>query len=86
MNNFSAGRGFLAGDSAHIHTPAGRARNEHGHPGRLYNFASKIALVIRGANEELLETYNEERLENAKRLLNTTDRFFGFAAGTHSTS
>jgi hypothetical protein len=38
--------------------------------------------VIRGANEELLETYNEERLENAKRLVNTTDRFFGFAAGT----
>src|SRR5215813_11759472 len=47
-----------------------------------YNLAWKIALVIRGANNKLLETYNEERLENAKRLVNTTDRFFGFAACT----
>jgi len=48
-----------------------------------YNLAWKIALAIRGkADAKLLETYNEERLENAKHLLKTTDRFFGFAAGT----
>jgi 2-polyprenyl-6-methoxyphenol hydroxylase-like FAD-dependent oxidoreductase len=82
VNRFSAGRGFLAGDSAHIHTPAGAQGMNTGIQDG-YNLAWKLALVIRGqAGERLLETYNEERLENAKRLLRTTDRFFGFAAGT----
>ena len=82
VNKFSAGRGFLAGDSAHIHTPAGAQGMNTGIQDG-YNLAWKIALVIRGkANEKLLETYNEERLENAKHLLQTTDRLFGFAAGT----
>lgn len=30
----------------------------------------------------ILDTYNEERLPNAKRLLGTTDRMFNLAAGT----
>lgn len=48
-----------------------------------YNLAWKMALVIRNETDErLLETYNEERLENARRLLKTTDRIFEFAAGT----
>ena len=42
-----------------------------------YNLAWKLALVLRGdANARILDTYNEERVENAKRLLETTDRFF----------
>jgi hypothetical protein len=46
-----------------------------------YNLAWKLAYVLGGmADERLLETYNEERLENAKRLLQTTDRFFDFGA------
>jgi 2-polyprenyl-6-methoxyphenol hydroxylase-like FAD-dependent oxidoreductase len=81
-NKFSAGRGFLAGDSAHVHTPAGAQGMNTGIQDG-YNLAWKMALVIRGqAGEKLLETYNEERLENAKHLLKTTDRFFSFAAGT----
>ncbi len=48
-----------------------------------YNLAWKIALVLQDkAAVTLLETYNEERLENAKHLLKTTDRLFEFAAGT----
>src|SRR5262245_44896340 len=82
VNKFSAGRGFLAGDSAHIHTPAGAQGMNTGIQDG-YNLAWKLALVIRRqSGERLLETYNEERLENARRLLSTTDRFFGFAAGT----
>ena len=82
VNKFSAGRGFLAGDSAHIHTPAGAQGMNTGIQDG-YNLAWKLALVIRRqATEKLLESYNEERLENAKHLLNTTDRFFAFAAGT----
>jgi 2-polyprenyl-6-methoxyphenol hydroxylase-like FAD-dependent oxidoreductase len=82
VSRFSAGRCFLAGDSAHIHTPAGAQGMNTGIQDG-YNLAWKLALVIRGkADERLLETYNEERLENAKHLLKTTDRLFGFAAGT----
>jgi 2-polyprenyl-6-methoxyphenol hydroxylase-like FAD-dependent oxidoreductase len=81
-NKFSAGRGFLAGDSAHVHTPAGAQGMNTGIQDG-YNLAWKIALAIRrNADATLLDTYNEERLENAKHLLKTTDRFFGFAAGT----
>jgi hypothetical protein len=44
-----------------------------------YNLAWKLALVLRGkADEKLLESYNEERLENAKNLTETTDRMFQF--------
>src|SRR5499426_852024 len=82
VNKFNAGRGFVAGDSAHVHTPAGAQGMNTGIQDG-YNLAWKLALVIRGpADQKLLESYNEERLENAKHLLNTTDRFFAFAAGT----
>jgi hypothetical protein len=48
-----------------------------------YNLAWKLAFVIKGAAaESLLDTYNEERLANAKRLLDTTDRMFELAAGS----
>ena len=50
-----------------------------------YNLAWKLAEVInRGAPESLLETYNEERLPNAKMLNATTDRFFGLVASPKS--
>ena len=81
VDKFSDGRCFLAGDAAHIHTPAGGQGMNTG-IGDAYNLAWKIAFVLRGkANEFLLDTYNTERLENAKRLLETTDRAFTF--GTH---
>jgi 2-polyprenyl-6-methoxyphenol hydroxylase-like FAD-dependent oxidoreductase len=83
VNKFSEGRCFVAGDAAHIHSPAGAQGMNTGIQDA-YNLAWKLALVIKGqADEKLLETYNEERLENAKRLLETTDRFFEFAAGSN---
>ena len=46
-----------------------------------YNLAWKIAAVLKNdAGLKLLNTYNEERLPNAHRLLQTTDRLFQFAA------
>ena len=72
---------FLAGDAGHVHSPAGAQGMNTGIQD-VYNLAWKLALVIRGvANEKLLETYNEERLTNADRLLKTTDRMFELAAG-----
>ena len=82
VEKFSSGRCFLAGDAAHIHTPAGGQGMNTGIQDA-YNLAWKLALVLRGAaGERILETYNEERLPNAKRLLQTTDRMFNLAAGT----
>src|SRR5215204_20736 len=80
VNKFSNGRCFLAGDSAHIHTPAGAQGMNTGIQDG-YNLAWKLAFVLRGkASLSLLETYDEERSANAKRLLQTTDRIFDFGA------
>jgi 2-polyprenyl-6-methoxyphenol hydroxylase-like FAD-dependent oxidoreductase len=80
VNKFSEGRGFVAGDAAHIHSPAGgQGMNTGIQDG--YNLAWKLAFVLRGkAGARILETYNEERLENAKHLVETTDRIFEFGA------
>ncbi len=82
VEKFSSGRCFLAGDSAHIHTPAGGQGMNTGIQDA-YNLAWKLALVLKGAaRERILDSYNEERLPNARRLLQTTDRMFNLAAGT----
>jgi 2-polyprenyl-6-methoxyphenol hydroxylase-like FAD-dependent oxidoreductase len=77
---FSQGRCFLAGDAAHIHSPAGGQGMNTGIQDA-YNLAWKLAFVLQGkALASLLDTYNEERVANAKRLLQTTDQFFEVAA------
>ncbi|MGI8638461.1 MAG: FAD-dependent monooxygenase [Pyrinomonadaceae bacterium] len=82
VERFSEGRCFLAGDSAHVHTPAGGQGMNTGIQDA-YNLAWKLAFVLqKKADAKILETYNEERLENAKNLLGTTDRMFNLAAGT----
>lgn len=81
VDKFSVGRCFLAGDAAHIHSPAGAQGMNTGIQDG-YNLAWKLALVLKGkASGELLNTYNEERLPNADALMKTTDRFFGLVAG-----
>ena len=81
VDKFNDGRCFLAGDAAHIHTPAGGQGMNTG-IGDAYNLAWKLAFVVQGkADESLLDTYNSERLEIAKRLLETTDRAFEFGTG-----
>lgn len=79
-NKFKQGRCFLAGDSAHIHTPAGAQGMNTGIQDA-YNLAWKLATVIKaGGDEKILDTYDFERVENAKHLLSTTDRIFNLAA------
>ena len=76
VNQFSVGRCFVAGDAAHIHSPAGAQGMNTGIQDG-YNLAWKLALVLRGeASPRILDTYNEERVEVAERLLETTDRMF----------
>ncbi len=80
VDKFSVGRCFLAGDAAHIHSPAGAQGMNTGIQDG-YNLAWKLAFVLKGkASGELLTTYNEERLPNAETLTKTTDRFFGLVA------
>lgn len=46
-----------------------------------YNLAWKLALVLNaGSSLEILNTYNEERLPNARQLVRSTDRFFQLGA------
>lgn len=81
-NSFANGRCFIAGDAAHIHTPAGGQGMNTGIQDA-YNLAWKLAYTIRGkVNAVVLQTYNTERAENARHLLQTTDRMFDMMAGT----
>ena len=75
-DHFREGNVFLAGDSAHIHSPAGGQGMNTGLQDA-YNLAWKLAMVIKEyAKPSLLETYNEERLPFAKWLIQFTDRGF----------
>ena len=78
-SHFRAGRCFLLGDAAHIHSPVGAQGMNTGLQDA-YNLAWKLALVVKeNARTALLDSYEEERLPIAQRLLNTTDRGFRLA-------
>ncbi|GEO04868.1 oxygenase [Adhaeribacter aerolatus] len=73
---FYEGRCFIAGDAAHIHSPAGGQGMNTGLQDA-YNLAWKLALVINGtAPPDLLHSYQTERLPVARTLVSTTDRVF----------
>lgn len=75
-STFRAGRCFIAGDAAHIHSPVGAQGMNTGLQDA-YNLAWKIAFVLKGrAGEQLLDTYTEERIRVAKNLVRTTDNAF----------
>ena len=58
---FREGRCFIAGDAAHIHSPAGGQGMNTGIQDA-YNLAWKLALVVRGASpDSLLDSYSIER-------------------------
>lgn len=83
VNKFVKGRCFLAGDAAHVHTPAGGQGMNTGIQDA-YNLGWKLALVLKGqANASLLDTYDQERLENAQNLVESTDRMFELEAGSN---
>lgn len=78
-DHFRRGRAFLVGDAAHIHSPAGGQGMNTG-IGDAINLAWKLAAVLAGrAPEELLDSYEAERICFARRLVATTDRVFTFA-------
>jgi 2-polyprenyl-6-methoxyphenol hydroxylase-like FAD-dependent oxidoreductase len=75
-SRFRERRCFLLGDAAHIHSPVGAQGMNTGLQDA-YNLAWKLALVVKGqADVRLLDSYEEERVPVARRLLETTDRAF----------
>jgi 2-polyprenyl-6-methoxyphenol hydroxylase-like FAD-dependent oxidoreductase len=73
---FRAGRAFLLGDAAHVHSPVGGQGMNTG-IGDAVNLAWKLAAVLKdGAADSLLDTYEPERIGFARRLVATTDRVF----------
>lgn len=68
VSRYRVGRVFLAGDAAHVHSPAGGQGMNTGIQDA-YNLGWKLAAVLRGAPESLLDTYEEERLPVAADVL-----------------
>jgi 2-polyprenyl-6-methoxyphenol hydroxylase-like FAD-dependent oxidoreductase len=77
-DTFRRGRAFLLGDAAHIHSPVG-AQGMNTGIGDAVNLSWKLASVLAGSRDDLLDTYVAERIAFARRLVATTDRAFTLA-------
>lgn len=74
VRDYSRGRVFLAGDAAHIHSPAGGQGMNTGMQDA-FNLAWKLALVIEGAAKpSLLDSYSPERTAVGDRVLKNAGR------------
>src|SRR5260370_12352906 len=81
--HFRAGRVFLAGDAAHIHSPAGAQGMNTGIQDAV-NLGWKLAQILRGGTDPaLLDTYEAERAPIGKMVLRFTDRAFTIATSTN---
>jgi 2-polyprenyl-6-methoxyphenol hydroxylase-like FAD-dependent oxidoreductase len=75
--SYRRGRVLLAGDAAHIHSPAGGQGMNTGMMDA-HNLAWKLALVADGrAPDALLDTYGQERVPVASSVLGFTDKLTG---------
>jgi 2-polyprenyl-6-methoxyphenol hydroxylase-like FAD-dependent oxidoreductase len=73
-DHFRVGRVFLAGDAAHVHSPAGGVGMNTSVQDS-YNLGWKFGQVLlHGAPDSLLDTYEDERLPVAAHVLNYTTR------------
>lgn len=73
VDPMQVGRVFAAGDAAHIHSPTGGQGITTGMQDAA-NLAWKLDRVLSGAPVELLDTYSEERVPQAREVLAETDR------------
>ncbi|MFF8829499.1 FAD-dependent monooxygenase [Streptomyces sp. NPDC015131] len=70
---FQRGRVFLAGDAAHVHSPAGGQGMNNGLQDA-HNLGWKLAAVLRGHSPaSLLLGYGPERTETTRRIVRDTD-------------
>jgi len=76
---YRRGRVFLAGDAAHVHTPAGAQGLNTGIQDA-YNLGWKLGQVLAGADARLLDSYEAERLPIAAGVLGlSTKKYEGLA-------
>jgi 2-polyprenyl-6-methoxyphenol hydroxylase-like FAD-dependent oxidoreductase len=74
VKDYSKGRVFLAGDAAHVHSPAGGQGMNTGMQDA-FNLAWKLALVSKGsAKPTLLDSYSPERTAVGERVLRNAGR------------
>jgi 2-polyprenyl-6-methoxyphenol hydroxylase-like FAD-dependent oxidoreductase len=74
MTTLRDGRVFFGGDSAHVHSPAGGQGMNAGIQDMI-NLSWKLAMVINGqARDELLDTYQSDRLPVIHQLVQMTER------------
>jgi len=72
-DRYRVGRVFLAGDAAHVHPPSG-GQGLNTSVQDAYNLGWKLAAVLAGAPEALLESYEEERRPVAAEMLGLAAR------------
>lgn len=78
-DRYRVGRALLAGDAAHVHSPAGAQGMNTGIQDA-HNLAWKLAGTVDGGPPALLDSYEPERRPVGVRLLRSTDRMFTLAA------
>lgn len=72
-SEFRRGRVLLAGDAAHVHSPAGGQGMNNGLQDA-HNLAWKLAAVLQGRSPAtLLDSYGTERAEATRRIVRDTD-------------
>jgi 2-polyprenyl-6-methoxyphenol hydroxylase-like FAD-dependent oxidoreductase len=75
VERYRSGRVLLAGDAAHVHTPAGAQGLNTGVQDS-YNLAWKLGQVLAGAPDTLLDTYETERRPVAARVLGVSTELY----------
>ncbi|QMU79609.1 FAD-dependent oxidoreductase [Streptacidiphilus sp. PB12-B1b] len=86
VTDYRSGRVLLAGDAAHVHSPAGGQGMNTGIQDA-YNLGWKLGAVVQGASPDLLDSYSAERAPVARAVLalstekldRTTERIGGDA-------
>jgi len=74
MTTLRDGRVFFGGDAAHVHSPAGGQGMNAGIQDMI-NLSWKLAMVLNGqARQELLDTYQSDRLPVIRQLVRMTER------------
>src|SRR5690625_3546929 len=72
---YRVGRVFIAGDAAHVHTPAGGQGLNTGVQDA-YNLGWKLSQVIAGTSDSLLESYESERQPIAGQVLGKSNELY----------
>jgi 2-polyprenyl-6-methoxyphenol hydroxylase-like FAD-dependent oxidoreductase len=81
VKTLRVGRIFLAGDAAHIHSPAGAQGMNSGIQDAI-NLGWKLALVMQGvAPEKLLDTYEQDRLTVMRSIISRTEALTKITGG-----